>query len=86
MWFAYTDGSTKAFLKKMSHWFTPQSYANETVAIAGGYRDISNGTEDGRRFNPYAYSLLLDDTKTVKNLTVPSTPDVAVLTVTLSSK
>ena len=82
----YTDGSTKTFLENMSDWFTPQSYADETVALAGGYRDNNNGNEDGRTFNLYAYSLSLDNTKTVKSLSVPSTPNVAVLAVTLSSK
>ncbi len=82
----YTDGSTKTFLKDMSDWFTPQSYSGETVAVAGGYRDLNNGTEDDRTFNLYSYSLSLDDTKTVKSLTVPSTPSVAVLAITLLSK
>ena len=82
----YTDGSTRTFLENMSDWFTPQSYPGETVALAGGYRDTNNGSEDSRTFNLYAYSLLLDNTKTVKSLSVPSTPNVAVLAVTLSSK
>ena len=82
----YTDGSTKTFLQDMSDWFTPQSYGGETLAIAGGYRDLNNGTEDGRPFNLYAYSLSLDNTRSVKSLTVPSTPNVALLAVTLSSK
>ncbi len=82
----YTDGTRRTFLQNMSDWFTPQSYPGETLAVAGAYRDSNNGTEDGRPFSLYAYSLSLDNTKTVKSLSVPSTPNVAVLALTLSSK
>jgi hypothetical protein len=79
----YTDGTSSNFTQSFSDWFTPQNFAHETVAVAMAYRDLSDGTQDDRTFNLYAYSFVLDSTKTVKSYTLSNNRDVIVLAVTL---
>ena len=47
------------------------------------YRDQSNGTKDNRTFYLYGYSFTLNQTKTVKSMTLPNNGNVIVLASTL---
>ncbi len=80
----YTDGTTSLFTQGLSDWFTPQSYAGESVAVTMAYRDKSNGTEDSRTFNLYGYSFTLNSTKTVSSITLPKNQNAVVLSMILT--
>ncbi len=66
----YTDGTTSTFTQSLSDWFTPQSYAGETVASSMAYRLTSTGATDNRTFNLYAYTFALNSAKTVQSITL----------------
>jgi hypothetical protein len=77
----YSDGSSTNFTQSMSDWFTPQSYAGESEALAMAYRVGTNGTLDNRTFNLYGYAFALNSAKTAVSLTLPKTRQVVVLAV-----
>jgi hypothetical protein len=79
----YTDGTTSIFTQSMSDWFTPQSYSGETQAQSMNYRDNSTGTTDGEVFHLYSYSFTLNNTKTVRSITLPQNRNAVVLAITL---
>ncbi len=80
----YTDGSTAQLTPSFSDWFTPQYNVDEGEAIAMPYRDMASGTPSPGLGNVYGYTLLLDNTRTVKTMTLPQNRDVVVLAATLS--
>ncbi len=79
----YSDGTSSTFVQNMSDWFTPQSYAGESVAVAMAYRDTSAGTKDMRTFYLYGYSFALNSAKTARSITLPNNGNVVVLAITL---
>ncbi|MGH8094450.1 MAG: hypothetical protein ACREIF_13440 [Chthoniobacterales bacterium] len=79
----YTDGTSSQFVQSFSDWFTPQDYPAESEGVAMAYRNFSNGTEDQRTFNLYAYQFALNPAKNVQSLSLPSNPKVVVLAATL---
>ncbi len=84
----YTDGTTTSITQSMSDWFTPQHYAGEAIVSAMPYRITATGTPDNRTFNLYGYNFAIDNTKTVKSITLPNNtnpnnPSVVVLAVAL---
>jgi len=81
----YTDGTTTRIIQSLSDWHTPQNYAGETEALTMGYRVTASGATDNRNFYLYGYSFVLDSSKTVQSLTLPSNRDVVVLAIDLSS-
>jgi hypothetical protein len=80
----YTDGSTQTFTQSLSDWFTPQGYPGESIVSTMPYRDLSNGTRDGRTFDLYAYSFNLNSAKLVQSITLPNNSDVEVLSLALT--
>jgi hypothetical protein len=68
----YTDGTTQTIKQGFSDWYSPQTYAGESEAIAMPYRDTSSGGRDARTFYVYGYSFALNAAKTVKSITLPS--------------
>ncbi|HTW48264.1 MAG TPA: glycoside hydrolase family 76 protein [Acidobacteriaceae bacterium] len=80
----YTDGSTSQYSQSFSDWFTPSFNPNESEAVAMPYRNAAGGTQDNAQFNLYGYTLLLNSSKIVKSLTLPSNRDVVLLAATLS--
>jgi hypothetical protein len=79
----YTDNSTAAFSQNLSDWYSPQHYAAESVVATMPYRNQSNGTKDNRTFYLYGYSFTLNQTKTVKSITLPNNGNVIALALTL---
>jgi hypothetical protein len=75
----YTDGTTTTVKQSLSDWYTPQSYAGESVASTMAYRLTSTGAEDARTFHLYGYSLAINNAKTVKSITLPKNRNVVVL-------
>jgi alpha-mannosidase len=47
------------------------------------YRVTGDGEKDGNSFNAFAYSFSLDNSKTVKSVSLPRNRNVVVLTMTL---
>ncbi|MDE3066333.1 MAG: hypothetical protein KGJ60_02155 [Verrucomicrobiota bacterium] len=82
---SYTDNSKTTFAQGVSDWFTPQHYAGESILAAMPYRDNSNGTKDNRTFYLYDHSFTLDQTKTVRSITLPNNGNVIVMAITLAN-
>jgi hypothetical protein len=80
----YTDGTTTTLTQSMSDWFTPQSYTGESRAVTMSYRLTSTGAEDVRTFYLYAYSLPINNAKTVASVTLPNNRYVVILAATLT--
>jgi fibronectin type III domain protein len=78
----YTDGSSQTIIQGISDWFSPQSYAGESVALSMGHRNTATGGQDARTFNVYAYSLAVDNSKTISSITLPDNTHVNVLSIT----
>lgn len=89
----YTDGTTSTFTQAFSDWCgcstNPGGQSGESFAVVMPYRDEATGVEDNRVFNLYAYTFILDSTKTVQSLTLPAKPstgNVVVFAATLTSE
>jgi hypothetical protein len=82
---AYTDGSTAEFSQNFSDWYQSREFPGETIATKTTYRDMSTGDKDARPFNIYAYGFALDNSKTVKSLTLPNDQQVKILAVSLAN-
>ena len=80
----YTDGTTAQVQQSLSDWFSPNLNANEAEAVAMPYRNGASGTPQNVQFNLYGYSIPLDETKTIKSLTLPSNRSVVLFAATLS--
>jgi hypothetical protein len=79
----YTDGTSSHFVRNFSDWFIPQKFPSESEAVAMAYRNYEDGTRDQRTFNLYAYKLVLNPSKVVQSISLPSDPNVVVLAATL---
>jgi hypothetical protein len=80
----YTDGTSTTFSQSISDWYTPQFFPGEGIAVLMAYRDLANGTSDGRSFYLYGYSFALDSTKTVTSLTMPNKANDIAIAFTLT--
>lgn len=81
----YTDNSTATFTQSFSDWANPQSYPGETTVITMPYRDDSGGTEELLNVTVDGYVFTLDQTKTVKSVTLPNDSDVVILAMMLAN-
>jgi hypothetical protein len=79
----YTDNTTQSFTQSVSDWAHPQNFAGESIAVTMAHRDISDGTTQVRTVNLFAYSFAVNNTKTVKSITLPNNRNVVVLAITL---
>ena len=82
----YTDGSTSRIFQGISDWATPQAYPGESTALTMNYRVTKTGIVAYGPYHLYGYSLPLDQSKTVKSLTLPNNKYVVVLAATLSGE
>ena len=78
----YTDGTTQTITQSISDWHTLQSFSGQSVALAMAYRLLPNGAADVRPFYLYAYALPINNTKTVRSITLPSDANVEILAMT----
>jgi hypothetical protein len=81
----YTDGTDTVITQSLSDWFTPQSYSGESKAATLAYRDTSSGTEQSGTQYLYGYSFAINNSKTVKSITLPNNRNVVVLAYALSN-
>lgn len=81
----YTDGSTTNFTQSFSDWANPQNYSGEFLVGNMPYRDTGGGARDlNTSVNVYGYSFTIDQTKTVRSITLPSNGNVLLLAITLA--
>jgi hypothetical protein len=79
----YADNSTATATFNMSDWCYPQNFPGESVVAKTAYRDVGQNGRDGTAPYIYGYSINLDNTKTVKTLTLPTVRNVVVLALDL---
>lgn len=79
----YTDGTSSSFTQSMSDWAGSSDLKGESVAVQMPYRVTGDGEKDGNPFNAFAYSFSLDNSKTVKSVSLPRNRNVVVLAMTL---
>lgn len=79
----YTDGTTSTFTQSVSDWGRPQNYPGESRAATTSYRLDDDGHRDVTPYLVYGYSFTLNNSKTVRSLTLPNNRNVTVLAITL---
>ncbi|MGA2686173.1 MAG: protease pro-enzyme activation domain-containing protein [Verrucomicrobiota bacterium] len=83
----YTDNSTATLTQSFSDWAYPQDYAGESLVVGMAYRNNGGGSKDlYTAVSVYDYSLTLDQTRTVKSLTLPNNANVVILAVALANE
>jgi autotransporter-associated beta strand protein len=69
----YTDSSTQMFTQTYGDWVTGSGgISGQSIAVTMGYRDVSNGTENGQTTYVFGYNFALNTGKTIQSLTLPS--------------
>lgn len=82
----YTDNSTATLTQSFSDWVFPQHYSGESQVIGTAYRNYGGGSKDlNAGVNVYNYVLTLDQTKTVKSVTLPGNGNVIILALALAN-
>ncbi|HWY30220.1 MAG TPA: kelch repeat-containing protein, partial [Candidatus Acidoferrum sp.] len=81
----YTDNSASTFTQSLSDWANPQSYPGEYTLLTMPYRDQSNGSTQNLNVTVDAYVFTLNQTKTIKSITLPNNLDVVLLSMTLAN-
>jgi hypothetical protein len=81
----YTDGTTTSITQSLSDWFTPQSYAGESIVATMAYRISASGATSSGPFYLYGYSLAINSGKTVASITLPANRNVVVLAIDLAN-
>jgi hypothetical protein len=79
----YADGSTQKLYQNFSDWFHPEDFPGELVAVKTAYRDMSDGSRDGRAFNVYAYGFPVQ-AKELKSITLPQESGIRILALELA--
>ena len=79
----YADGTSTSFSRSLSDWAERGSLKGEFVAAEMPYRLAADGSSEGNAFYAHAYSFTLDGSKVVKNICLPSNPNVLTLAATL---
>ena len=81
----YTDSSTATFTPSMSDWANSQNFPGEYTLLTMPYRNENNGSAQTLNVNVYGYSFTLDQTKTVKSVTLPNNSEVVLLSMNLAN-
>ena len=83
----YTDNSIAVFTQSFSDWVYPQQYAGESLVLRTPYRIYGGGSKDlNTAVNVYGYNFTLDQTKTVKSLTLPNDGNVILFAMALANE
>lgn len=81
----YSDNSTATFTQSFSDWANQQSYPGETKLITMAYRNLSGGSSQNLKVSVDGYQFVLDQTKAVKNIILPSNANLIVLSIILAN-
>jgi chitobiase/beta-hexosaminidase-like protein len=79
----YTDGTTTTVTQGFSDWYTPQRYPGESTASTMAYRVGPTGAQNNGPLYLYGYSVPINNSKTVKSITLPRNLHVVVLAIDL---
>ncbi len=80
----YTDNSTTMFTQSFSDWASPQSYSGENTVITMPYRNLNSGSSQALNVTVDGYVFMLNETKTVKSITLPNNSNVVILSMMLA--
>jgi hypothetical protein len=75
----YTDGTTATIYQTFSDWSKASGASGETTVKTMSYRNNSSGGKQTSNWNIYGYTLLLDSTKEVASIKLPSASNVNIL-------
>ena len=81
----YTDNSTAKFTQSFSDWANPQSYPGEATVVQMPYRNLSSGASQALAVSVDGYVFTLDQTRTVKSITLPNDPNIVLLSMALAN-
>ncbi|HEY1788407.1 MAG TPA: putative Ig domain-containing protein [Verrucomicrobiae bacterium] len=81
----YTDNSTATFTQSLSDWANSQSYSGEFTVMTMPYRDVNGGSEQTLNVSVYGYVFVLDQTRTVRSITLPANSGVVLLAMKLAN-
>ncbi len=81
----YTDGTTTVLNQNMSDWFNAAGWPGESVVNCSEKRNFDDGTSQPDSVCVYGYDIPLDDTKTVKSVTLPNTRNIVMLSMDLAT-
>lgn len=81
----YTDNSTSTFTQSFSDWANSQSYPGEFPVITMSYRETSGGSRQTLNVSVYGYVFVLNQTKTIKSITLPNNSDVVLMAMDLAN-
>jgi hypothetical protein len=81
----YTDGTTTVLNQNMSDWFNAAGWPGESVVNCSEKRNYQDGTSQPDSVCVYGYDIALDDTKTVKSVTLPNTRNIVMLSMNLAT-
>ena len=81
----YTDGTTTQVTQNMSDWVYAAGWTGESVINCNYDRNYDDGTTQADSVCVYGYDIALDDTKTVKSVTLPNTRNIVMLSMDLTT-
>jgi hypothetical protein len=81
----YTDGTTTVLNQNMSDWVNAAGWPGESVVNCGEDRNYEDGTTQPDSVCVYGYQIVLDPTKTVKNVQLPATRNIVMLAMNLTT-
>lgn len=82
----YSDGSTTNLTQNFSDWAYSQNFSGESVVASMAYRNSGGGSKDlGTPVSLYGYSLNLDQTRTVRSVTLPNDGNLLLLSMVLAN-
>ena len=81
----YTDNSTATFTQSFSDWANPQGYPGEFSVVTMPYRNVNSGGQQTLNVSVDGYVITLDQTKTVKSITLPNNGNVIILALALAN-
>jgi sugar lactone lactonase YvrE len=81
----YTDNTTTTLTQNMSDWVYAAGWPGESVVNCNFDRNFNNGTTQADSICVYGYQMALDPTKTVKNVALPGTRNIVMLSMDLTT-
>ena len=81
----YTDGTTATYTQSFSDWASAQSYPGESTVVTMLYRNLNGGGSQSLTVTVDGYGFTLDQTKTVKSISLPTNSDVVILAAVLAN-
>ena len=81
----YTDGTKTVLNQNMSDWFNAAGWPGESVVNCSEKRNYEDGTSQPDSVCVYGYDIQLDDTKTVKSVTLPNNRNIVMLSMDLAT-